>query len=1265
MIQLYIANKEVDITESVGLFLNKRFENLENPTLYFSDFSKTITLPFTPKNKIIFDNYSRQDSVVTEYTIDPRKKIPFYLLYNSKMVMEGYCKINNTNTIVSDNKFEIELYSSFGLIMNELGELTFNKYETKSYGGDKDDKYLIQSPWGTMQVDRNIVKNSFEQETHHISGNDILDYIKIIPTYQGKYQDFSSDKQLNILNNVTNLSQERDEHWTREFRAYYQQPAIWVDKLWKMAKQKVEEITDYSFILDSSWFTNSNPYYSQLIYTCPNFYTKDDNFTESSTVFVTNSLNYQQNISTMANLSSHHAKKIFFSPNGSVYENGTFNQERLGSTEFTAKTNLMLLAHQPYNTSLNQYAKIKKTNPLYIKFQAVNAETNVPIENTSYIYMLYSSSVNDDISNTSYDEKIDVGITNLSNPSITSYPTGHSQSDGYWWETTVDLKIRVVDNVPYYITCDTYFANNSKAVEYASVHWAPRWDWIWTDWFFTSINHNEPEGYTIFNNLQSANVKTIDYMRSRSNMDIYKIFPKDTTLLKVLLNYSKMFGLMWDVNQDEKTITIMNRNKFFNGYKILDWTDKVDRQHDFVLEPVCFDKKYVNFNVEDGKGEKYERYKSKYLNGYGSYKLDTDYQFNTETENLFEGIQPSMVCQKSQFSRIENTEDPDGQNFVGYNHKVRPNEHYVENDNEGSNAGNFGAFYFANGTFIPDERLGWTGGSGYPLVFVTDDTNYEITHNEYCWNISLNNTTFAYKLPDINTVDKSGKYSVHFSSPKEYYQDINTKDTRYVYELFWKNFIDERYSIQNKKLTGYFYISPQEYGDITFREFVKIDNVLYHINRVFDYDFDTNSPTKVELVQVWDLNAYTDGQKAFADLSVTPDLLQVYFHEYMPVEVYCTHSWSVYQKPTWISYYVDGNRLYLKGNSDPLRPRTGIIIIKSSYMNMTEILVVYQEPQNKYLNINPTNATVKFSGETIQIGIDSRPDTVTVVSKPSWCNIAMVNRSIVTPYTEYRRIDGGVFQVVDERKTITQNKMKIVVDANIIANITVQPNNSCFERTGIIRFTNGYVSKNFLIRQLGGAVIDIHHDDTILDIDIGDVGILDFRTPNQIDITSVGISSLGSFVAPNQDVDEIYMTFSPSLNTVDNGDGTIETSSGGQVVMQTLDGRTIAQNYNYGYVLRSYNVIIESREGGSVNVDGTNYTTTFFEMMNNSVSFVIQAIPDDGYEFVGWSDGVQTISRTLTVNGADIDIWPIFEGDFYLYDNNNIVDYDNNDHVKI
>ena len=121
MIQLYVSGQLVDITESVGLFLNKRFEEIENPTLYFSDYSKTIELPFTPTNKKIFSNFNRQDGVVTSNTLDPRRRIPYQLLYNSQLVMSGYLKINNSNSVYTDKKFSCELFSQFGLIMNEIG----------------------------------------------------------------------------------------------------------------------------------------------------------------------------------------------------------------------------------------------------------------------------------------------------------------------------------------------------------------------------------------------------------------------------------------------------------------------------------------------------------------------------------------------------------------------------------------------------------------------------------------------------------------------------------------------------------------------------------------------------------------------------------------------------------------------------------------------------------------------------------------------------------------------------------------------------------------------------------------------------------------------------------------------------------------------------------------------------------------------------------------------------------------------------------------
>lgn len=1268
MIQLYVKNQLVDITESVGLFLNKKFEDVNNPTLYFADYSKTITLPMTANNKKIFDNYNRQDSVVTTETIDPRRKIPFQLLYNSQLVMEGYMKINNANTILTDNKYCCELFSQFGLIMQEIGEMTFNKYECQSYGGDKDDKYLIQSPWmDDLKVDRNLVKDSFEQTLHSIYGEDILDYIKFIPTYQGKYPDFESGKEEILTGRIEDLSRERDEHYIREFRSYYQQPSIWVDKLWKMAKDKIEEITDYEFVLDPSWFNTSNPYYTKLIYTCPSLFEEDDNFREIAMNFNADSLNYHVNITTQSNLSSHHSKKIYFSPNGELYNGGTFNQSKLGQTSFTWNGRLQLAC--PVYT--NMYAKIREDNPLYIKFYAVNAETNQAIPHASHTYMLYSCDYNDDISSNTFDDAYDVKVVSSDTVSSGDKPSGYTNTAGWWFQQAVGFTLNITENVPYYIACDCYFCNNGCGIECSSASWTPRWDWMWTDKFY------EGSGYHIFANMTGCSVKTSDYKRSHTKIDMYRVFPKDTTLLKVLLNYSKMFGLCWDVDQDNKKITVMSRNRFFSGYEVLDWSDKVDRSKDFILEPLCFSSKYVSFNIEEGSGGRLEKYMSKYGVGYGAKKIDTEYQFNTDTEDLFEDIQPSIVATKSQFSRMTNTEYPDADQqyapFMGYNYKIKPNEQYVDNDDDGDNAGNFGAFYFWNGYMTPDSRLGFTSTSGYPCVFVSDDTDYQMSHGEYMWNMTGTYEVLCYRLPKISTISQSGNWSIHFESPKEYYFEKPNGEIKYIYNEFWKNYINERYNVQNKKLTAYFYLTPEDYKKINFRQFVKIENTLYHINKIIDYDFDTNSPTKVELVQVWDINAYTNGQHSWPDLSVTPDTLEISFHEYKPIEVFSSINWVVAEKPTWISYYIDQdnpNRIWVKANSDPLRSRTGVIKIQSTSswagIHLQDVVLVTQKPYNTYINLNPTTATANRNGDTITVNIDSRPDEVVVLSKPRWCDVNL--RSVVTypilPYgieMKKKAIGNVEFEPVRRTTIDSVNAMRINRTITTVATISVNANNGYTQRTGVIRFSNGNITKDFTIKQIGNRIVPYHFDDEIIHVDINDTGVWNLRCEKEIDPTSIKITRGTVSQTSNNVVDKLQMSFTPQL--LQSQDMT-ETCTGGQVTFKTMDGKTVTANYNYGSWLQNYNLTIGPFENGKITVDGVDYTSTYFESLPTGTTVSITATPDDGSFFQGWSDGVQTASRTVTIGESDVEIYPIFDSDYILYDNKDNTEFDDSDLIK-
>lgn len=82
------------------------------------------------------------------------------------------------------------------------------------------------------------------------------------------------------------------------------------------------------------------------------------------------------------------------------------------------------------------------------------------------------------------------------------------------------------------------------------------------------------------------------------------------------------------------------------------------------------------------------------------------------------------------------------------------------------------------------------------------------------------------------------------------------RDNYDIYTLFWQRYIEERYDRNNKVVTCYVNITPEEYQNFEFNKFVNIDNQLYFVNRIFDFNLTSNEPTKVELITIQDPAAY-------------------------------------------------------------------------------------------------------------------------------------------------------------------------------------------------------------------------------------------------------------------------------------------------------------------------------------------------------------------------------------------------------------------------
>jgi hypothetical protein len=102
-------------------------------------------------------------------------------------------------------------------------------------------------------------------------------------------------------------------------------------------------------------------------------------------------------------------------------------------------------------------------------------------------------------------------------------------------------------------------------------------------------------------------------------------------------------------------------------------------------------------------------------------------------------------------------------------------------------------------------------------------------------------------------------YCCLFSIPRETYFNPSTAPVyaNDIWTLRWKYLISEMYSEQNKLLTCYLYLTPEDYNKFKFNKFITIDGVLYLMNKIVDYNPDSLGPTKCELIQVYNPGSYT------------------------------------------------------------------------------------------------------------------------------------------------------------------------------------------------------------------------------------------------------------------------------------------------------------------------------------------------------------------------------------------------------------------------
>ena len=136
--QLYIEGKEVELDKSVQFALNKQFEELSNPTTIISDWSKTVSIPFTASNNRLFGYIYKPERIILgtdnpdsyksmQMYFDPSKKLDFRLVYNTVVMMSGYAKMNEIKKSKGKGTYEVTLFGQLGKVLQEMSKITFDR----------------------------------------------------------------------------------------------------------------------------------------------------------------------------------------------------------------------------------------------------------------------------------------------------------------------------------------------------------------------------------------------------------------------------------------------------------------------------------------------------------------------------------------------------------------------------------------------------------------------------------------------------------------------------------------------------------------------------------------------------------------------------------------------------------------------------------------------------------------------------------------------------------------------------------------------------------------------------------------------------------------------------------------------------------------------------------------------------------------------------------------------------------------------------------
>ena len=866
MTRLFIENREIELDESVQFAITKQFEDLSNPTAIINDWSKTVSIPFTAHNNEIFGHIYNPDRLIVVGTsdtltgiyFDPLKKLDMRLQYGDIVLMTGYAKMNEIKRSNGKGTYELTLFGQLGKVLQEMSKITFDT-------ATNDTKYLIDgSKYLEEYINKELVYNSWkstgqkqytlQEKWYYIMNPQTGEFVKK-PNLAYKVSDIIGFAPNNAFDNgfdyktyqsttakfetfISTLENTNFEEMTGvspgiaipngllpreigEYRSYLQLPFIYWNKLFQMFNKKVTEITGYNIELDDTWFNSSNPYYGNLVMMAARPYDNqsDEVYTNGYYFRILGGTNLRWGSTWNTNQDGYLGISTIASEKNETYP-------LLSGDTFTVTTNekvwlspikFVMQVPASFANGKRQSIKWKTGKTLQIRKDIINADTNATIDST---YVYYGPSEKQTHYTFIVPEE--------------SYEVNGSFNG---WDITLPAQT---------------ITKNIGSATHLKVKYTARFNAAAGD---TPLESNgstyNPKGNSYLSPkiLPDMTAVTVSFpVTTGTKITFNDLWNNEFSPFSEIIKYCKIFRIAISVDDVNKTIKYTRLNTYFNSYKILDWTDKIDFSKDYTIKPISFENKYVLFNYEKSDLKGQEDYQKRFGYNYGEKILNTNYNFNNETKKLFE--------KEKVYTSINNSDNVLSWTSLYENKQIvytTTDEIFVLcKDKDDKYKKQFGNYFFFQGlasfSIQPPMRN----------VIITDDSDLQTDNNIRCYGQSWNNIKVS-TYPKLNTIwtDNGQKKLCIFNKPGTTYstaQDFT--DAKGIYDLFWKNYLDERYNIQNKIMTCYLKLTQTDFVNFKFSNFVKIGNMIYFVNKIYDFNVESNGTTKVDLISVQDINGY-------------------------------------------------------------------------------------------------------------------------------------------------------------------------------------------------------------------------------------------------------------------------------------------------------------------------------------------------------------------------------------------------------------------------